>query len=143
MAVVLGFSTGLLTPFRRGPADFISGSGLALIKSKVGQVLGTQAGTDFSTGELPWRGAFGSRLHFLRHRPNTPANRELARVWAIDALKLWVPAVRVKDVTTSKERGPNGQDTVIMVSLIYDVVGSRGETLFANVPQNVSLRQAS
>lgn len=135
--------SGLLAPFRRGPADFVSGAGVTLIQNMIAQVLGTRASTDYTPGELPWRGAFGSLLHFLRHRPNDAVARELARVWTTEALARWVPQVRVKEVDSRRETGPLGQPSVILVILRYDIVGSRGEILFRDVPQNVSLLDAA
>lgn len=134
---------GLLTPFRRGPADFVSGSGLTLIKSMIGQILGTRASTDVTPGELPWRGKFGSLLHFLRHRPNNATTRELARVYVVDALKLWLPQVRVTSVESQKQNGPQGEPAVILVIVRFDVVGSRGEVLFRDEATTVSLLDAA
>lgn len=133
-------SIGLLTPFRRGPADFVSASGLALIQSMISQILGTRATTPVAPGELPWRGRFGSKFHLLRHRPNTPLNRELARVFAVEALSLWLPQVRVTDVETTKEKGPQGEPAVMLVIVHYDVVGQRGEIIARGQSASVSLR---
>lgn len=134
---------GLLTPFRRGPADFVSGQGPSLIRSMIGQILGTRASTDYSPGELPWRGDFGSLLHFLRHRPNTQATRELARVYTVEALGRWLPQVRVKGVDVTRENGPEGEPAVILVIVRYDIVGQRGEILAANETANVSILEAA
>jgi hypothetical protein len=50
----LGF--GLLRPFRRDlKADFASDGGERVIRSAVGQILCTMAGSEFTQGELPWR----------------------------------------------------------------------------------------
>ena len=85
--------TNLLTPFRRDrKRDFASGTGEALARSKVLQVLLTEGDTPQTSGELPWRTAFGSGLHLLRHQRNDAALAELARVRARDALKRWVPS---------------------------------------------------
>lgn len=87
---------GLLAPFRRDrKRDFASGTGLDLLVSKVVQVLATEGDTPRSSGELPWRTAFGAGLHLLRHRNNDAALRELARVQVRDALRRWVPSAVV------------------------------------------------
>lgn len=84
----------LLTPFRRDrKRDFASGSGPALVRSKVLQVLMTEGDTPQSSGELPWRTAFGSGVHKLRHQRNDAALAQLARVRVRDALRRWLPSV--------------------------------------------------
>jgi uncharacterized protein len=92
MQEFLGF--GLLRPFRRDQkADFAAAGGGALIRSAVGQILGTVGSSDFTQGELPWRTEFGSLLHLLRHQKNDRVLQELARVYVVDALKRWEPRV--------------------------------------------------
>jgi len=84
--------TNILTPFRRDKKrDFASGSGEALLVSKVRQALVTEGATPRSSGELPWRTSFGAGLALLRHQRNEAVLRELARVYVRDALKWWVP----------------------------------------------------
>lgn len=86
--------TNLLAPFRRDrKRDFASGSGAALVRSKVLQVLMTEGDTPQSPGELPWRTAFGSGVHKLRHLNNDAALAQLARVGVRDALRRWLPSV--------------------------------------------------
>ena len=83
---------GLLTPFQRDrKRDFASGEGDDLLASKVEQVLATEGSTLRSTGELPWRTAFGTPLGVLRHQRNEVVLGELARVYIRDALARWVP----------------------------------------------------
>ena len=53
---------GLLSPFRRGARDFVSGGGVELVRSSVRQILGTRAAVGKFAGELPWRPNFGSKL---------------------------------------------------------------------------------
>ena len=75
----LGFA--LLRPFRRDlRSDLAAAGGADVIKSAVGQVLGTVGASDFTQGELPWRTDFGSLLHLLRHQKNDRVLQELARV---------------------------------------------------------------
>lgn len=91
--------TNLLTPFRRDrQRDFASGSGKDLLRSKVLQALLTQGATARSSGELPWRTAFGSGLELLRHHPNDAVLAELARVHIRDALRRWVPEAELVSV---------------------------------------------
>lgn len=100
---MLNEKDGLLTPFRRDrKRDFASGSGRALLASKVRQALLTEGTTPFSSGELPWRTAFGSALHTLRHQRNDAALAELARVYVRDALQRWVPEAELVAVTATR-----------------------------------------
>lgn len=94
---------GLLSPFRRDrKRDFASGEGDELLASKVYQALMTEGTTPQSSGELPWRTAFGSGLHTLRHQRNDEALAELARVYVRDALQRWVPEAELVEVTASR-----------------------------------------
>lgn len=122
----LGF--GLLRPFRRDrKADFAAAGGEALVRSAVGQILGTMASSDFTQGELPWRTEFGSLLHLLRHQKNDAVLQELARVHVADALKRWEPRVQLTSVQVTREhdRGEN----VLAIRLRYNIIS-------ANVPGN-------
>lgn len=122
----LGF--GLLRPFRRDrKADFAAAGGEALVRSAVGQILGTMSSSDFTQGELPWRTEFGSLLHLLRHQKNDAVLQELARVHVADALKRWEPRVQLTSVqvTGERDRGEN----VLAIRLRYNVIDR-------NVPGN-------
>ena len=95
---------GLLTPFRRDrKRDFASGSGADLLASKVLQALMTRGATPRSSGELPWRTAFGAGLDLLRHQRNDAALAELARVHVRDALRRWVPEVDLVEVAVTRD----------------------------------------
>ena len=95
---------GLLTPFRRDrKRDFASGSGADLLASKVLQALMTRGATPRSSGELPWRTAFGAGLDLLRHQRNDAALAELARVYVRDALRRWVPEVDLVEVAVTRD----------------------------------------
>jgi uncharacterized protein len=95
---------GLLTPFRRDrKRDFASGEGDELLGSKVEQVLATEGSTLGSTGELPWRTAFGAPLEQLRHQRNDEVLAELGRVHVRDALQRWVPEASLVTVTTERD----------------------------------------
>lgn len=96
--------TGLLTPFRRDrKRDFASGSGADLLASKVLQALMTNGATPRSSGELPWRTAFGAGLELLRHQRNDAALAELARVRVRDALGRLVPEAELVEVLVTRE----------------------------------------
>lgn len=112
---------GILRPFRRdGKSDFANGEGEALLRAAVGLVLGTVCASDTTQGELPWRTEFGSLLHLLRMRNNSPALAELARNRVVRALTTWVPAVRVRSVLVRQV----ADTTTIFIR--YDVVDPAG-----------------
>jgi phage baseplate assembly protein W len=114
---------GVLRPFRRDrKADFAAGSGEPLIRSAVGQILGTMAASEFTPGELPWRTEFGSHLHLLRHQKNEVLLQELARVHVVDALKRWEPRIRVTSVQITRERDRG--ENVLAIRLRYAIVAS-------------------
>lgn len=97
-------AAGLLTPFRRDKKhDFASGSGDDLLASKVRQALLTEGATPRSSGELPWRTAFGSGLHLLRHLRNDAALSDLARVYVRDCLQRWVPEAELVEVVATRD----------------------------------------
>lgn len=97
---------GVLAPFRRDKKrDFASGSGDALLASKVRQALLTEGATPRSSGELPWRTSFGAGLALLRHQRNDAVLKELARVYVRDALRRWVPEATILAVEV-KQDGP-------------------------------------
>lgn len=95
--------TNLLIPFRRDKKrDFASGSGAELLRSKVLQALLTAGATVRSSGELPWRTAFGAGLELLRHQRSDAALAELARVQVRDALRRWVPEAELVSVKAER-----------------------------------------
>jgi len=94
----------LRAPFERDrKRDFASAEGDDLLASKVEQVLATEGSTLRSTGELPWRTAFGTPLGVLRHQRNEVVLGELARVYIRDALARWVPEVTLVAVDAENE----------------------------------------
>lgn len=89
----------LLAPFRRDrKSDFASGDGAELLRSKVLQAIMTRGVTPRSSGELPWRTAFGAGLDLLRHQRNDHALAELAKIYIRDTLRKWVPEVELVGV---------------------------------------------
>lgn len=138
---------GVTRPFRRdGMHDFANADGLALVQSCVGQVLGMRGSTPFLLGELEWDPDRGSLLHLLRHKANTLVLQELGRTYVIDALRTWEPRVIVRNVRVTAEKAPNGDETVLLIRLSYDVIKTNvpgNAVLFAGVNQNVSLPMAA
>ena len=63
----------------------------------------TAGATARSSGELPWRTAFGAGLDLLRHQRNDAALAELARVQVRDALRRWVPEAELVEVAVTRE----------------------------------------
>ena len=130
---------GLLRPFRRDrKADFAAGSGEALIRSAVGQILGTMAASEFTPGELPWRTEFGSGLHLLRHQKNDALLQELARIHVVDALKRWEPRIRLTSVQITRERDRG--ENVLAIRVRYAIVArgsAAGGVIVENVEQTV------
>lgn len=119
---------GLVRPFRRDrKQDFAFAEGEELVRSSVGQILGTLAATDFTQGEIPWRPELGSALHLLRHQKNDAVLQELARVHVADALKRWEPRVQLTSVQVTRERDRG--ENVLAVRVRYNLIS-------ANVPGN-------
>lgn len=87
---------GIVCPFRRdGKGDFANSSGLPLLKSDVGELLGLVGPSSTEPGELPWDTARGSQLPLLRHRQmNSELVRALADQLATGVLRLYEPRVR-------------------------------------------------
>jgi len=121
MPAFLGF--GLTHPFQRDlRSDFAAAGGEQLIRSAVGQILGTVGSSDYTQGEVPWRTDFGSLLHVLRHQRNHHVLQELARVYVVDALKRWEPRVVVTSVTGTRERREG--ENVLAIRIRYDVIST-------------------
>jgi uncharacterized protein len=131
----LGF--GLLRPFRRDlKADLASDRDERLVRSVVGQVLGTMAGSDFTQGEVPWRTEFGSLLHLLRHKRNDAVLEELARVYVVDALERWEPGVAVTTVQMTHEEQDG--ENVRAIRIRYNPVDrASGGVLIQDIDQAV------
>lgn len=92
---------GLLRPFRRDEkSDFANASGAALVKSVIGQILGTRAASTAAQGEIPWRTNAGSLLYLLKHGSSVSV-AGVARIYAQDALRKYEPRIEVLDVSLS------------------------------------------
>lgn len=121
MLEFLGF--GLIRPFRRdGRADLLAAGGEQVIRSAVGQILGTVGASEMTQGEIPWRTEFGSLLHRLRHQKNDSVLQELARVYVVDALKRWEPRLIVTAVTVRREQ--HDGENVLAIRVRYDVIST-------------------
>ena len=85
---------GIVRPFRRtARGDFANDCGEILVRSDLGQLLG------IVLGEVPWRTGLGTRIYQLRHRANTQALGELARVEIEEAIRKYEPRVALLDVS--------------------------------------------
>jgi len=133
----LGF--GLLHPFQRDlRSDFAAAGGEQLIRSAVGQILGTVGSSDYTQGEVPWRTNFGSLLHVLRHQRNDHVLQELAQVYVVDALKQWEPRVVVTSVQVTREQHEG--DNVLAIRLRYDIISTNtlgNNVILAGVAQTI------
>lgn len=130
---------GIIRPFRRDAKnDFANASGRALVAACAGQILGTRARGPKASGELRWRGAFGSRLYQLRHKPINTTTRELARHYAREDLARWEPRLVVVTVDLIGDQ----QRRLIQVSLGIDVIDRNvpgNRVVLSGVPVTVSL----
>ena len=114
---------GLIRPFRRDEKnDWAHAQGLALVKSSVGQVLGTHSDGPNFQGEMPWNTEFGSLLFTLRHMNNDDVVQELARLHTVEALERWEPRVILKRVDIARQQGPTDGETVLVITIVYDVI---------------------
>lgn len=108
---------GLATPFRRGASDFASNGGFEHVRSCVSQILGTDGASGVASGEIPWKPGFGSRFYLLKHRKGDLL-RELARVYAREALARHEPRVRVTDIVGEFDESTRSFRTVLYFNLI-------------------------
>jgi len=84
---------GLTCPFRfTSTQDFASASSTIGVKSDVQELLG------IVQGEVWWRQGLGTRLTRLRHRANTGALADLARIDVARALATYEPRVKLRAV---------------------------------------------
>lgn len=122
--------SGLLGPFQRDrKGDFANGSGVAVVKSAIRQILGVRGANDRVQGELPWRTEFGSSLPLLRHRNNDLLLEDFARVFVIEAVERWEPRVTITDVQTERRDSAFGANTILLVTVKFKLIEQ-------NVPGN-------
>lgn len=123
---------GLIRPLRRNQnGDFASAEGAELVRSCVGQIVGTRCSTPGGAqqGELPWRTEFGSLIHLLRHAPNNTVRRGLAQSYVTDALKAWEPRIVLRSVDVSAPTTAAGPLREMRISVVFNLINS-------NVPGN-------
>jgi phage baseplate assembly protein W len=137
----VSFGRGVITPFRRdGKGDFANADDIRLVRSNVRQVLYTVAASATSQGELPWRPEFGSVLELLRYRNLDEVTVELARTYLVDALKTWVPRIRVKSSNVEADYEKNLLD----MTIVYDVLNStQRSVLVANIRDSAQVAVAA
>ncbi len=124
----ISFGRGLLTPFRRdGKGDFANSSGVELVRSNLRQVLHTTASSASTQGELPWRPEFGSLFELLRFRNLDEVTIELARTYLIDAIKTWLPRIRIRNSNIEADYDRN----VLVITVHYDVLNSTRRSVLA------------
>jgi uncharacterized protein len=117
----LGF--GLITPMRRdGRGDWANAGGIELVKSSIRLIIGTRGPFGTIQGELPWRTAFGSATHVLRHRNNDEDLEEFARIYVIEAIERWEPRAKVTDVVVSREETPFGKPTLLRIVVFFRLI---------------------
>lgn len=124
------FGRGILTPFQRdGKGDIANGVGAELLRSLVGQVLGTVANSPSTRGELPYRPDFGSTLTILRHHRLDGRLRELARIGVVEALKRWIPEIDVTEFSIeSVSAASGGTKDALEIKISYNLAPETGLT---------------
>lgn len=130
-ASLIFLGNGLLRPFVRDEKkDFANASGAALVKSAVGQILGTRCTSPTNIGELPWRPEFGSLLPTLRHANNDDRIRQIAQTFVVDALRRWEPRIRVTGFSINQRSSqPLGPVDTLEIRVEYSIIDR-------NVPGN-------
>lgn len=117
------FGRGILRPLRRDSSgDFQNGTAGDLLKSAVALVLNTTCSSKSTAGELPWRTEFGSIIELLRLRNNNVVLKHLAEHYIADALRKWIPSLRLTAVVTQ----PGAKLDRVVVRIRYDVVDPSG-----------------
>lgn len=123
---------GVVSPFRRGANDIATASDIEIIKNNIEHILVTPRGS------YPWRQEFGSDLHKLLHRLNSPSTAQIAKVYVNDALAQWEPRVRVDDVdverisTFGDDSNPNALRLILHWSLRNTRSQSTSATAFVS-----------
>lgn len=142
-AIQAFLGSGIIRPFRRDQkVDIANAQGVRLIQSAVGEILGTNAQSEFTQGELPWRPEFGSLLYLLRLKLNSEALTEIARTYVVQALTRWEPRIRVTTVRLSRQETPNGGLEKLVIRVRYDIVDRNtpgNQVLVAGLETSVGL----
>jgi phage baseplate assembly protein W len=102
---------GLLQPLQRlGAGDFISSSGIPLVRAAITQLIGTLK------GEIRWRPSVGTRLAKYKHKPNTDGLAELISTELEASIKLYEPRISTVQVTVTR------QDNVTTAKIVWSVI---------------------
>ncbi len=114
------FGTGIVCPFQRdGKGDFAHDSGLKVLASDIGELLGIIGPGKSQPGELPWRTSLGSRLVDLKHRRlHSEMVRAIAEQQTSGTVRKWEPRVIVGP-TTVKVGDAAGQENALLVRFTY------------------------
>lgn len=132
----IAFGRGIKRPFvRDGQGDWSHADDISIVRSNVGQVLGTLASSGSTQGEIPWRPEFGSLVQLLRFRNLDETTAELGRTYVVDALRTWLFRVRVTDSSVVLDYD-NHQ---LLITIIYDILASNRRAVVA---QNQSVTAA-
>jgi len=119
----IGF--GLSTPFRREAADFAGDSGGRLVEGCVRRVLGVRGSGWGAAGEYPWRRGMGSSLDRLRHSNLRESARDLAAVYATDAVRTWEPRAEVDPGRTTQTRD-SGDSRLLRIRVYFGLTNEPG-----------------
>lgn len=112
--------TGLVCPFRRdGKGDFANASGVDLLKSDIGELLGLIGPTATEPGEIAWDTERGANFLALKHRGlHSEMTRALADQLASGALRRFEPRVRPGITTVVSEN-----ENTLRVKVSFRVLG--------------------
>lgn len=135
------FGSGILIPFRQDEkGDFANAASVELVRAEIRQVLGTLAISPNTNGELPWRPEFGSLMELLRFRNLDETTVELARVYVVDALRVWLTRIRVKEASVVLDYDAN----TLFLRVRYDLLSqNRRSVAAANVQDVVDIPLAA
>ncbi len=133
----LGF--GLIHPLVRDQKnDFAATGGAALVRSALSQILGTEAETETTEGELAWRSEFGSKLHLLRHRKGRIV-QDLGRAYILEAVRRWEPRIVITKVQPSFDREQRAVSFLVGANLIEENVPGNRVVLPNDVEVDVAI----
>jgi phage baseplate assembly protein W len=116
-STILGY--GLITPFRRGANDFVSGGGVEVVRSAVRTILGCVCAGPDTQGEFRFNQRLGTLLPHVRHSNLDDATTsELVRYYVVDALAQNEPRVRVRRFRVVRNRPA----MKLTIKVVYDVI---------------------
>ena len=130
------FGEGIICPFQRdGKGDFAHASGLTVLKSDIGELLGIIGPGKSQPGELPWRTSLGSRLVDLKHRRvHSEMIRAMAEQQTSGVVRRWEPRVIVGP-TTVEVVDTGARENTLRVVFAYTPRSTKpGEQQTVDVP---------